>query len=64
MVDEQRNPLRREHVEGSDARFHALLRIGIEVDLDARLLEQDDVMREIADEADRLAARSRDDRES
>src|ERR1043166_165746 len=57
VVDEQRNPLRREHVEDLDARFHALLRIGIEVDLDTRLLEQDDVMREIADEADRLAAR-------
>src|SRR5215510_9315246 len=57
MIDQRRHTLAREHVHDFDARFHPLLGISIERDLHPRLLHQDHVMSEVADDEQRLGAR-------
>src|SRR6266545_1833090 len=57
MVDESEHPLGREHVHGLDACLDALLRIDVEGDLHLRLLNENDVVHEVAGEKQRLAAR-------
>src|SRR5262249_23485672 len=57
MVDERRHVLGCEHVHDLDARFDALLGIGVEAHLHARFLHQDDMVHEVADDEERLAAR-------
>src|SRR5262249_52538364 len=57
MVDERQHALGCEHVHDLDARLDALLGIGVEADLHARFLHQDDMVHEVADDEERLAAR-------
>src|SRR5215831_8159899 len=57
MVDQRRHTLAREHVHDFDARLHPLLGISIERDLHPRLLHQDHVVSEVADDEQRLGAR-------
>ena len=57
VEDHQRDALRGEHVEQLDPRFRALLGIGVERDLDPRVIEQDRVMGDVADISDDLATR-------
>src|SRR5260370_17281925 len=57
MVDQRRHALGCKHVHDLDARLDALLGIGVEPDLHARSLHQDDMVHEVADDEERLAAR-------
>src|SRR5262245_15836592 len=57
MIDQRRHTLAREHVHDFDARLHPLLGISIERDLHPRLLHQDHVASEVADDEQRLGAR-------
>src|SRR6266568_7383134 len=57
MVDERRHALGCEHVHDLNARLDALLGIGVEADLHARFLHQDNMVHEVANDEERLAAR-------
>src|SRR6266566_1081904 len=57
MVDERRHALGCEHIHDLDARLDALLGIGVEADLHARFLHQDNMVHEVANDEERLAAR-------
>ena len=57
MVDQRRHALGCKHIHDLDARLDALLGIGVEPDLHARSLHQYDMVHEVADDEQRLAAR-------
>src|ERR1700746_3266694 len=57
MVDPRRHALGCEHIHDLDARLDALFGIGVEPDLHARFLHQDDMVHEVADDEQQLAAR-------
>jgi hypothetical protein len=57
VIDERQHFLRHQHIHGLDARRHALLRIGVECDLHAWVIDQDQMVHEVAGEKQRLVAR-------